>query len=395
MKKICLLLGAAIILGVGCQGLPPRTTPPGLTVQDGVLLKAGRPYCGLGANYFDCFLRTLANGTNTSYEAGFQTLAEHHIPFARFSATGFWPRDMQLYQTNRAEYFRRLDGVVRSAERHGIGLIPSLFWHAALVPDLVGEHLDELGNPRSRSIEFIRRYSAEVVTRYQDSPAIWGWEFGNEYNLGCDLPNAASHRSAVVPGLGTPASRTERDEIKFDQVRIAFAAFAETVRKFDQTRIIISGNSIPRPSAWHNIHEKKWTADTAEQFHEMLLRDNPAPMNILCVHHYPEKQGGYPVGIPTYRGVIKLMQEFSRQAGKPLFIGEFGAARQTGTRAEQQALFAEMLAAITGERVPLSAFWVFELAHQEKDWNVTTANDRAWMLAAVAQANAQIQGENR
>ena len=394
MMKNSLMLAAATLVAVSCQVLQPRTTPPGLMVQNGILVKDGQPYRGIGANYFSLFARLLKNPDDASGFSNLTALAQARIPFVRFMCTGFWPVEQQLYLTNRSAYFAQLDRVVRCAETNGIGLIPSLFWHAAMVPDLVGEHMDELGNPQSRSIAFIRRYTEEVVTRYKDSPAIWGWEFGNEYNLGCDLPNAASHRPAVVPKLGTPASRTERDELKFDQVRVAFAAFAETVRKFDHTRIIISGNSVPRTSAWHNVHEKKWTPDTAEQFGEILLRDNPDPLDTLCIHLYPEKKSGYAGGATNYRAAVALAQTFARQSGKPLFIGEFGAARQRGTREQQQTLFAEMLAALEQEHVPLAAFWVFDLAQQNKDWNVTFSNDRAWMLDAIAQANARLMKGN-
>ena len=120
------------------------------------VLRSGKPYRGIGINYFDCFLRTLKKGDDTSYDAGFATLAAKGIPFARFCATGFWPSDMKLYQTNRAEYFRRLDGVVKSAEKHGIGLVPSLFWFFACVPDLVGEPMDQWANPQSKTQAWMR-----------------------------------------------------------------------------------------------------------------------------------------------------------------------------------------------------------------------------------------------
>src|SRR5690606_5054729 len=125
---------------------------------------------------------------------------------------GYWPAQQRLFLTNRAMFFERLDRVVRCAETNRIGLIPSLFWYFATVPDLMGESIDQLGNPESDSIKHIREYTAAVVSRYQTSPAIWGWEFGNEYNLECDLPNHDSHRPAIQPRLGTPATRTERDE---------------------------------------------------------------------------------------------------------------------------------------------------------------------------------------
>ena len=76
------------------------------------------------------------------------------------------------------------------------------------MPDIVGEHLDQYGNPDSKSLAFIRRYTQEVVERYRNSPAIWGWEFGNEYNLDADLPGHHLHRPVCWPTLGTPPNRT-------------------------------------------------------------------------------------------------------------------------------------------------------------------------------------------
>lgn len=192
----------------------------GLSVGSrGELLLDGKPYRGIGVNYYDLFARTLQEPPNTNYEAGLSALAERRIPFVRFSAGGYWPGDWGLYQTNRAEHFARLDRVVRSAERHGIGLIPSLFWLSSTVPDLVGEPSSRWGDVHSRTYAFMLQYTREVVTRYAGSKAIWGWEFGNEYNLPADLPNAADHRPPVVPTLGTPASRSKEDDLSHAMIR--------------------------------------------------------------------------------------------------------------------------------------------------------------------------------
>ncbi len=381
---------ALCFIGACCVGTA-RAASPGLSVQNGVLSKDGQPYHGIGANYFSLAGRVLKKPNDTSSLSNLTVLAQARIPFVRFMCGGFWPVEQQLYLTNREAFLQRLDLVVRCAETNGIGLIPSLFWNSSTTPDLVGEPMDQYGNPESKTIALIRRYTEDLVRRYQASPAIWGWEFGNEYNLGCDLPNAAQHRPAVVPKLGTATARTERDELKFTQVRVAFVAFAETVRKFDKTRAIFSGNSIPRASAWHNVKEKKWTADTEAQFAEMLRRDNPDPINALSVHLYPELKGGYSGGgVKTIAEAVAVANKHARQAGKPLSIGEFGAARQIGSREQQEAVFAEFLDAIVKERVPLAAFWVFDLSSQDKDWNVTFGNDRAWMIEAVAKANTRL-----
>ena len=130
-RWLCILT-AAIVAG-GSSG---RQHAQGLSVRaDGVLIKDDVPFRGIGVNYFDAFSRTLKDPDDTSYEAGFRALAENGIPFARFMCTGFWPKDMKLYETDKAKYFTLLDGVVRAAEEHGIGLIPSLFWYMPTVPE--------------------------------------------------------------------------------------------------------------------------------------------------------------------------------------------------------------------------------------------------------------------
>jgi hypothetical protein len=372
-----LVLAAAAAL----QGAPAAAKggEPGLSVrEDGRLVKDGEPVRCIGVNYFDAFLRTLVKPGDTSYEEGLRELARHKIPLARFMCGGYWPAQMKAYQDNPPQYFERLDAVVKAAEKHGVGLIASLFWHVATVPDLVGEPCDQWGNPKSKTHAFMRAYTRDVVTRYRDSPAIWGWEFGNEYNLPADLPNAADHRPPVQPQLGTPAARTARDELTHDMVRTALAEFAKEVRRHDPHRIITSGNAYPRATAWHQRREKAWTSDTPEQSAEMLLGDNPDPMDVLSVHWYAE-------------GADRLVASMAvaARARKPLFVGEFGVPGPPSPETEKR--FGEMLAAIEQAGVPLAALWVYGRAGQDGEWNVTAANARGYQLKAVAEANERIR----
>jgi len=358
---------------VKSPGLPVR----GLAVgPNATVLKDGKPYRGIGINYFDCFLRTLADSGDTTYDAGFVTLSAKGIPFARFCATGFWPRDMKLYQTDRAEYFRRLDGVVMSAERHGIGLVPSLFWSFACVPDLVGEPMDQWGNPQSKTHAWMREYVREVVSRYRDSPAIWAWEFGNEYSLSACLPNARDQRPVSHSDLGTPMTRSERDDVTFAMVRVAFAEFGKAVRTHDASRIILTGDSYPRPSAWHQEHENSWTPDTTEQFAEILTSANPDPICAISLHAYED----------DHRRFAAAM-EVSRKLSKPIFVGEFGAPGETPGDAEKCR---QLLRAILDQGIPIATLWVFDLKSQ-KDFNITPGNARSWQLDALVEANAQLR----
>jgi len=189
---------------------------------------------------------------------------------------------------------------------------------------------------------------------------------------------ARLHRPAAVPRLGTPATRSARDELTHDMIRVAFREFATEVRRHDPHRIIITGNSMERPSAWHQRQERSWKKDSPEQFAEMLTADNPDPVNVLCVHVYEQAVDQLPEAVRT-----------SRAVKKPLFVGEFGVAGPRTPESEKQ--FGEMLALIERERVPLAALWVFDFSHQKDDWSVTASNSRSYQLEAVAAANARLR----
>lgn len=370
-------LAVAVLLFLAACAVQAR--PLGLTIsREGVLQRDGKPYRGIGVNYFNGFYRCLIGPQDGSGEAGLHELATRGIPFARFMCGGFWPSEMSLYRTDRREYLRRLDRFIRAAEKEGVGLIPSLFWNLNTVPDLVGESCDQWGNRASKTHAFMREYIQLIVGRYRNSPAIWGWEFGNEYNLGADLPNASDFRPAIVPSLGTPSTRSARDELSHAMVRTALKAFAEEVRKLDRTRIIVTGNAFPRPTAWHQMTEKSWTADTAGQRAEMLANDSPDPNDMLCVHAYED----YPR--------IPETMEIARTLRKPLFVGEFGVP---GAPTEaSRARFADLLKTIETSGVPLAALWAFDNGGQD-DWSVTGSNARSYQLEMVAQAHARVSKE--
>jgi hypothetical protein len=349
----------------------------GLSVNEqGVLCKNGQPYRAIGVNFYNCFARALRKPGDTSYDEGFRILAEHGIPFARFMACGFFPAEMKLYTQDKEAYFRLMDGVVQSAQKHGVGLIPSFFWFDSMVPDLVGESRDQWGNPQSKTHQFMRTYTRELVTRYKDSPAIWGWEFGNEYNLDADLPNAKEHRPPIVPSVGTPTTRSSRDDLTHAMIRAAFAEFAKEVQRHDSHhRIIASGNAFPRATAWHQMTEKSWGKDTPEQYEQMLLADNPDPMNVISVHAYGDID-------------IKPSLEIARKAKKPLFVGEFGALG--GDSPQAQAAFLKMLAWIENEPVPLAAVWAYDCP-DTPEWSIRLDNPRAYQLNAIADANRRLR----
>lgn len=321
-----------------------------------------------GLNYYDLFVRQLAPGAPASVPASFLTLRTNHVDFVRFAAGGYWPVDWRLYQTNGDEHWRRMDLIVRAAETNRIGLIPSLFWYWITVPDLVGEPGSAWGNTNSRTHRFMRTYTREFVTRYATSPAIWMWEFGNEYNLEADLPNASEHRPPLHPTLGTPATRSDADALTHEAVRTALREFGREVRRHDPHRPISTGNAFPRPAAWHLMHRQGWTRDSESQFEQMLLGDTPDPVNVISVRLYDRDDA---------QRLAPAMRT-SKQSGKALFVGEFGVPGLGN--AENREHLQALIQQVQTNAVPFAALWVFDFKGQDGTWNVTPTNDRRWQL---------------
>lgn len=371
-----------------------QSDPPLTVSEEGVLLREGRPYRAVGVNFYSAFVRRLSDPTDTSYREGFATLAEYEVPFARFSASGFHPDTMRQYLEDRDGYLALLDDVVAAAAEHGVGLIPSLFWNTSCVPDLVGESRNQWGNPDSKTMAFMRTYTSDIVARYVNSPAIWAWEFGNEFDLAVDLPNAATQRPPISVGHGTPEQRSEADDLRFDMVVTAFREFAVAVRAIDPKRPIITGNSLPRAASYHQRTQLSWVPDSREQFREQLAAFTPDPCSVISVHVYtPDHEGRFGQRMTSYDELLALCMEASRQARKPLFVGEWGARDDVEGPARDAARRdnLEMITALERQNVPLAAVWVFDLPAQESFANITAENARKYLLKAVQLANHRIK----
>jgi len=398
----CLAVAASVAavlvpfnLVVRCSADDDARAAPALTVgAGGVLLRNGKPYRAFGVNYFNAFLRVLADHDDTTYRRGFAELAKRDIPFVRFAACPFWPVDWKPYLDDKEAYFRLLDGVVKAAEDNDIGLVASVMtWWPSGIPDLVGEPVSQWGNPESETVRFMRRYTREMVTRYLDSPAIWVWEFGNEYSLSADIASP-KHRPPVAAHLGTPKTRSAADDLTHDMVVVACREFAEVVRGIDGNRPITTGHSLPRPVAQHLRTERKWVQDTPGQFVRNLLDVTPDPFDMISVHIYAQNhRDRFGRKLVPYRETLSLCMDAAKRSGKSLFVGEFGAshAGEHGGPEEARKQNREIIAAIDRCRVPLAALWVYDYS-RDAAFNVTPTNERSYLLDLLQQANLRGRG---
>lgn len=370
---------------------------PGLTVKDGKLYKDGKIYRGIGMNYCDLFQSLLDHPDSTRTLDGLAFLGEKKIPFVRFWACGFWPSNWDLYFDDKEEWFKRLDMVVKTAEESQIGLIPSLFWRIQTYPDLMDEYQDQWGNPESKTHEFMRTYVKEVVTRYKDSPAIWGWEFANEMNLACDLPNGMEFLGKTIPHLKVNLEKHERNLITNEIAQVAWISFAQEVRKYDDYRFITTGNSIPRACAYHiaNKLDPIWGNDDREQAFEAFKWFAPDPTDVVSIHSYgnlPEKMKYADVqGIEQN---LALVKKFSEKINKPLFVGEFaGLGPDLDDIKSEFPKYQKMyLDAILNNQIDLAAYWVFDYTPDREIMGlVRKDNQWAWIIDQIVEYNEKIE----
>lgn len=392
------LWAVAAILAV--VAFAPAARASMLTVSpDGVLLLEGKPYRGIGVNIADAFHRLYLHPGDFTYDRDFATLEAEGIPFARIPATAYAPHDVRDYVLHRDAYLEKLDGVIQSAEKHHIGLILDLFWWHVAVPDIVQEPGSAWGDPDSRTIAFMREYTQTIVSRYHDSPSVWAWEFGNEFSLAADLPNAADWRPQINAIIGWPDKRTEADDIRTPMILVAFSEFAKAVREIDPDAAITTGNSIPRPNAESQRKTLTWdSVDTEADFRANLAMVNPDPMNMLQIHLYAFDLKRFRQSHVTYDDIIEQAMRVAREQKKPLFIGEMSSATvwpELKTEDDVERDFKARLDAILEHKVPLSAVWQVStsLTFANDPLSISRDKDNGWMFDDIRAANNQIAAE--
>jgi hypothetical protein len=372
-----------------------------LTVSpDGVLLKDGKPYRAIGANLSDAFLRHWEHPGDLTYDRDFATLEAEGIPFARVFATYWEPDAMMEYVNHREDYLAKLDGVVASAEKHHVGLILSLFWWDAAVPDLVHEPRSAWGDRDSKTIAFMREYTRTIVSRYKDSPTVWAWEFGNEFSMQADLPNAADWRPRINPYFGWPEKRTKADDLTTRMILVAFTEFGKTVREIDPIRAITTGNGCPGAMADLQRRTLQWgKPDTRAQFRANLALVNPDPINTLAIHLYRYSLvDRFGRSYATYGDLLTEAMKVAATEKKPLFVLEFGSALGHDGLNTPDAVrkdFEVKLRAIVDNRVPLSAFWdvTSSISYGSDEYTVSREKGLGYMFDGIKAANAEIAAQ--
>lgn len=362
----------------------------------------------LGANKFDLALAYLqdSNASGASPYPIRLAMARKSIAdardagwgFLRVSVTGYWPvnigdkfNDLALWQADSAAFWATEDRMFDDLDRAGVRLVPSFVWNPTQFPALAGETLATfLRNPGSQSRRLLARFVTEFITRYRGRRTILFYELTNELNLGADLD---LRRKCADP------TRCALDDFTTDDM-VAFSRdLVSLIKSLDRTRPVTSGYSIPRRSATHLEARPEfapggpdWTLDTLDEFKHYLLSVHE-PFDIISVHIYPGIENdrfGRPPG--QQYALVADAAEAAREAGKKLFIGEFGDAGPT-------PFMRNMLDAIVREKVDYASFWVWEYYQKTTYLTHDTEADRTSVepgysddLVALLQSARQAMG---
>ena len=380
-RSVLCLLALCCLITTACV---TEHSKLGLYVEDGALMRSGAPFRAMGINYCSAWQDVLKDPETLEVAEGFRILKQDYgIPFVRLNGGPYAHTQWKMYVEDPEEYLRRFDVLVKHAEAQGIGLIPSLFWFVVTMPDLQDEPVSALGDPDSKCRAFMRQYIRDIVGRYKDSPAIWGWEVGNEWMLYVDLPKL-DHLPPKK--IGSEEERTAADKLLRPMILNAYEDFYKIVREIDPDRIIVTGDSIARIQAWHNRNEDSWGQDSKAQWTKVFRADTPDPYEVASFHLYAETEKSFfkNENLPL-EAFVQEAVDICRADNKIIWCGELG---MPGADEASRTMFFRMINAVEQNEIAISAIWNFKPTGLfQADWDVSPSNERAYMLDAVKALN--------
>lgn len=386
----------------------------------------GKEVRGVGVNHWGSFIDEITPlGPPSDYLVDLPDIKNNWgLPFVRVGLC-MWSKETWYtnYFQNKAAYFGMMDAYVAKCEALGLGIIAALTWGMRGFTDacyaIYGtfEPPKALAYKHTNAWKLFEQYITEVVTRYKDSPAIWGWELGNEVvnTIGVeywrDWPLDGSVNSFLNWGTRPQGGNYAiTDKMDYSQWWQFTTNFIELVNSLDpHRRIISSGSPVGNSFAVNAQTQNTLAADTLAQWNGvpategipwMCYRDKPFP--IMNMHIYPQSLTDHRFfgdSEKTLPQLIQLSREWSDQVGKPFFLGEFGATYHgpgdtvsTDQASEEATFYAGLAAAQSYAK--LSAVWNYAgNLSGPAEWMYFKMTDpaRLYQLEAMAAANAAMQ----
>ena len=350
----------------------------GINVQDGVMWLGNEKLYEAGVNCYNLFNQCFADGYRADKaKQTLNVLADYNVKVVRFNCGGYASDFIDDYFANEGEYIRLLGEIAAYAESLKIGLIPSFFWLYHAVPDYYDEPIRSWGVEESQTVAFLRLYTTNIVRALKDYKSVFAWEFGNEFNLSCDLPNAAELVPALPVG-SKRASRTPEDYLSASDVNFALKEFSKTILSLDDTgRMITSGNATLRPSQYNQWVQGTWQQDTVLEFKKITEQFTPDGIDTVCEHVYFTKQNTFGKEL-TLAEYLQYATANAKSLGKGYFVGEWGG----GSSADKD-YYAQIGKTIVDAGVQLALLWNFNAVDGSVEYSFSADTERGQMLLSV------------
>ena len=241
----------------------------------------------LGVNYFSMAYHRFDSATGEPKEEKVQEvyrslelLKSYNVKAIRFNNFFFYAHEMKPWIDNREIMLKTYDRIFNKAASLDIGLIPSMFFAYPWCNYYNEGYTATMRNPETNTTKTFAatmEYTRIMVERYAEHPAIFMWEFGNESNLGIDLPNFEN-----------------KTEFPTEDVKPTLAAlspfreyWADLVYSLDPYhRLIGSGDGELRRSQYNQHVNNSWTTDTYNEHLLALELMNPGKMSSISIHTY-------------------------------------------------------------------------------------------------------------
>ena len=389
MKRIIAIICVTAALAAMCfpvRGEDTRMNEMkyGLHVEDdGTVTLDGKPFYGFGVNYFGCFARYAdASQFEDEFKAGLAGLASYDIPFIRIALCAFYPTYYELYDKDPEKVFSYMKKVLDECEKNHIGVIGSLMWWDAVIPAHLGAKRSDMGVEGSEVIEYAKKYTRDVVSRFADHPAIWGWEIGNEYNLDADLCDRELKMFLWPDGIpGMPLDKVNGfDYFTSEELSVFYTEIAKTIREYDGYRMISTGNGEMRPFAYalykagqkknaDHVWDLRWDGSTLSQFEKMNKLFTPDPTDTLSFHLQNATADGSKKYVMEFNlfgktlsceDYFRAYHDTAKKLGKACYFGEFGDMLEMESAPDVIEKFREVTDAIGASGIQIASLWQFQ-----------------------------------
>jgi hypothetical protein len=400
----------------------------GLSTSGTLFKKNGKTFTGIGVNHWGSFINEITNlGVTSDYRVDIPAIKQTYgLPFIRV-CFGMYNRSTWYnnWYLNQSTFYSVLDSYVAKAESVGLGMIVNLAWDVRglcdACYDIYGayEPVKNLAYKHTKAWQLFANHVTTVVSRYKNSPSVWGWEIANEpatkigaeYYYGWKLDGTDPVIGANVNWGNSPAGipYPPTDKMSMAEYQMFCNNFVELVNSLDpHQRLISAGGALGNAFTVNAQTTSTAATDTLTQWGGTAATENlPWPIyrdnkfNTLTMHIYPQSLSDsrfFNGGELTASQLIAQCKTWADANNKPFWLAEWGATYH-GDPVDQTSVdlttetnnFNAVLGTIQSSNIQMSSAWNYggNLAGSSAwmKWQLTDAS-RIYQLNAIATANA-------